>query len=247
MSSINDLLAGKRTGGGKTILYIIGIVLLLGAIVVGAMFLIPKDTTEAPPATDTIVNEDEVKQKEIMSLITQNISLGETKANVIAKFGAKEEHIGKNYVVNPNYIRIGKHDFLSAFIFKDDLLVAIVHERVLDGTQKHNLAVEFQKFISEIGETYKLVDTKETWFSTELIYDADTWNDAIIGNDLELMADFENEENKEFVKVIASGMNYFDFLVKDRENLSVGNLNLIYTSSVYKDNFMGFVSLAAEE
>lgn len=247
MSSINDLLAGKKTGSGKTIFYILGVVVLLGAIVVGAMFLLPKGEVETPPDTEITTNEDEIKQKEIMSLITQNVSLGETKANIISKFGAKEEHIGKNYVVNPNYIRIGKYDFLSAFVFKDDLLVAIVHERVLDGTQKHNLAVEFQKFVAEIGETYKLIDTTETWFSTELIYDADTWNDAIIGNDLELMADFENEEKKEFVKVVASGINYFDFLAKDRENLSVGNLNLIYTSSVYKDNFMGFVSLAVEE
>ena len=117
---------------------------------------------------------------------------------------------------------------------------------MLDGTQKHNLAVEFQKFSSEIGELYTLIDSKETWYSTELTYDANTWNNAITSNDLEMVADFENSETKDYVKIIASGINYFDFLVKDRENLSVGNLDLMYTSSAYKDDFLGFVSVAAE-
>ena len=244
-SRINNILAGKTTGNKKNLIYILcGIVLIIVLVCVGSLFM--NKGTDTPILPNKNITQEEKRQEELKSLITQNVNIGDTKSTIVTKVGATEDLIGKNYVINPNYTRIGKYDFLTAFIFKDDSLVAIVHERMLDGTQKHNLAVEFQKFSSEIGELYTLIDSKETWYSTELTYDANTWNNAITSNDLEMVADFENSETKDYVKIIASGINYFDFLFKDRENLSVGNLDLIYTSSAYKDDFLGFVSLAAE-
>lgn len=205
-----------------------------------------KEETKNPEGESIVVTEETIKQ-ELYKSINQGFKIGDKKDSIIKALKVGEENIGKNYVINPNYTRIGKYDFLTAFIFNEDVLVAILHERVLDGTQRHNLAVEFQKFVSEIGELYTLVETKEEWFSTELAYDANMWNNAITNNDLELYANFENEETKEYVSIIASGINYFDFLANDREMLSVGNLNLIYTLNVYKDDFLGFVSLAANK
>lgn len=220
------------------------VLLIVGILVVG---LLGGGNTKNPEdnQNQVVTNPLDIKKNEMYKVITQDVHIGESKESVIAKVGAKEENIGKNYVVNPNYVRIGKYDFLSSFIFNNDILVAVVHERILDGTQKHSLAVEFQEFSAEIGEYYKLIENKEQWYNTELIYDADTWNDAIVKNNLELYSNFENEETKDYVMIVASGMNYFDFLAEDRENLSVGNLNLIYTSNVYKDEFLGFVSLAS--
>ena len=244
---INKMLNVNTAKNNKKIFIGLGAAIALIVIVIAVIMFLPKgETTENLPVQNPISQEEVQKQKK-MNLITQGINIGESKSAVIQKVGAKEENIGKNYVINPNYTRIGKSDFLTAFIFNNDILVAIVHERMLDGSQKHNLAVEFQEFTSEIGELYTLVDSKEDWFSTELLYDADTWNAAIIDNDLELYSYFENEETKEYLTVVASGINYFDFLAFDRESLSVGNLNLIYTSNVYKDEFLGFVSLAAEK
>lgn len=243
---INSMLQGKKPKNNK-IFFIIGGVILAAVIVVGAMMLLPKNDEVETIVPEITLSQEEIAKKEKIDVITQGLSIGTAKEVVIQRVGATEEYIGKNYVINPNYTRIGKYDFLSAFIFNNDVLVAIVHERMLDGSQKHNLAVEYQKFSAEIGELYTLIDSKEDWFSTELIYDADTWNAAIVDNDLELYSNFENEETKEYLTIVASGINYFDFLALDREMLSVGNLNLIYTSSVYKDDFLGFVSLAAEK
>lgn len=217
--------------------------LIVGILAVG---MIGRDSSGSGDVQNEVVtNPLDVKKNEMYKVITQDVHIGESKQSVITKVGAKEEHIGKNYVINPNYVRIGKYDFLSSFIFNEDILVAVVHERILDGTQKHSLAVEFQEFTAEIGEYYKLIENKEQWYNTELVYDADTWNDAIVQNNLELYSNFENEETKDYVMIVASGMNYFDFLASDRDTLSVGNLNLIYTSNVYKDEFLGFVSLAS--
>lgn len=243
---INSMINGKKPKNNKIFL-IAGAAVIVVALIVVAMMFLPGEKEVVDTTPEITLSVEEIAKKEKMDVITQGFSIGSAKDAVIKKVGAKDEHIGKNYVINPNYTRIGKYDFLTAFIFNNDVLVAIVHERMLDGSQKHNLAVEHQKFSAEIGELYTLVDSKEDWFSTELVYDADTWNNAIVDNDLELYSYFENEETKEYVTVVASGINYFDFLALDREMLSVGNLNLIYTSNVYKDEFLGFVSLAAEK
>lgn len=232
----------------KNKLFIIGGALIaVIAVVLCIILFTGNDTNNQIEEVVIEESQEEIVKKELYSAINQGVQIGSSKQSIIDKFKPTEDGIGKNYVVSPNYTRIGKYDFLTAFIFSEDALVAIVHERVLDGTQKHNLSVEFQKFTSDIGELYTLVETGEDWFTTELVYDANTWNSAITNNDLELYSSFENEETKEYIRMIASGINYFDFLANDREMLSVGNLNLIYTSSVYKENFLGFVSLASEQ
>ena len=244
---INSMINGKKPKKNNKIFIIAGVVALIVVLIVAVFMFLPKNNEVVDTTPQINLSADEIAKKEKTDVITQGLSIGTAKDVVIKKVGAKGDYIGKNYVINPNYTRIGKYDFLTAFIFNNDVLVAIVHERMLDGSQKHNLAVEYQKFSAEIGELYTLVDSKEDWFSTELVYDADTWNDAIVDNDLELYSYFENEETKEYLTIVASGINYFDFLALDREMLSVGNLNLIYTSNVYKDEFLGFVSLAAEK
>lgn len=192
-------------------------------------------------------NIEELNRKAMYEAITQNVKIGQSKKYIIETFSPNKKEIGDNYVISPNYTRIGENDYLTTFIFNNDILVAVLHERILDGTEKHNLAVEFQKFASKIGELYTLVDIREDWFSAQLNYNSTVWNDAILKNNLELYADFENSSTEEFIQVVASGINYFDFLAYDRENLSMGNLNLIYTVSTYKDDFMSFVSLAVEQ
>ena len=230
----------------KTLLIGLGAVVLLIALVFGGMLLLG-DKGPEEIIQEITKTEDELAIEALKKIVSQEVVMGTSKEAIVQKVGAKPEQVGKNYVINPTYTRIGKYDYLTAYIFSNDALVAVVHERMLDGTQKHNLAVEFQKITSDVGELYKLINSKEEWYATPLKYDSNAWNEAITDNDLELYSEFKDDTTKEYVRVIASGINYFDFLAHDREVLSVGNLNIVYTSTAYQDDFLGFVSLAAEK
>jgi hypothetical protein len=223
---------------------VIGVVIaLLLTISLGILFFSKNKKVEP---IEPVKTEEELGLESMYLSINRGVKIGETKASIIEKFAIPQEDVGKNYAIAPSYNRIGNHDFLTTFIFSEDYLVAVLHEQILDGTQRHKLAIEFQKFSERIGRYYTLIEIKQDWFVPELDYDANAWNEAIVNNELELHSNFENVETKEYVRIIASGINYFDFLAKDRESASVGNLNLLYTSSEYKDKFMSIVSLATE-
>ena len=112
---INSMINGKKPKNNK-IFIVAGIVVLVIVLIVAAIMFLPGEKEVIDETPEVVLSADEIAKKEKTDVITQGFSIGAAKEAVIKKVGAKEEHIGKNYVINPNYTRIGKYDFLTAYI-----------------------------------------------------------------------------------------------------------------------------------
>jgi hypothetical protein len=221
---------------------VIVISLIVVAIISAIVLLLPYINKLSKP-TNQKTQSDTIKES-ITSSITKEIPLGTSKDEIVSKLNIPKDKIGQNYAIDPTYNRIIDKDYLTTYIFNNNLLVAVVHEKILDNTEKQNLAIEFQQLSAKLNKAFPLISIKDDWTAPKKEYDNKTWNDSIIKNDLELTAEYSN--NKEYVKVIASGINYFNFLVKDRQDSSLGNLVVVYTSASNKDNFNKLISLSSK-
>lgn len=219
----------------KIILFII-----LGIIVITAGFFIIKNIVANKEKTP-IKTEEQIKKDETKLNIKGEFELGTTKEDIISKTKAPKENTGKNYVIDPTYGKINDDEFLKTYLFKDDKLIAVVDEDILDGTQKNNIAVTFQNVTSTISSVYPLSKINQDWTAPKEKYDNKIWSKAILNNNLELYSEFLNKN--EYIRIIASGINYFDFLSNKRKDVSLGNIVVIYTDSKYKENIDTLLSL----
>ena len=100
-----------------------------------------------------------------------------TKADLINSEIINLEASGKNYLIKNSYTNINNIDYLTTFFLKDDILVGILHEAMLDTTTKYKLSTKFQTVVSELNQAYKNIEISERWFGEEMKYDTSLWND----------------------------------------------------------------------
>lgn len=215
--------------------------IILSIVFIAVIFVAIKIFTYEGPVETPIVQEEISEMDKIANTIKEKLSLGyeigvTTKNDLIEKgISYNEEFSGENYFIMKEYTQINEIDHLSTLIFKDNILVGIVHEGILDNSTKYTLSTYFQNFTSYINIAYPNLEISKKWFSEPQIYSVENWNDAVIKNNLELTAEFTNE--KDYVKIVGSGIPYTDFLISTRSDQNFGNMVIFYTDQSHQELF----------
>lgn len=224
----------KKINKKKLITYgsIIALIILLIVATFAAVKIL---TYEQPVDVQQPVeqlSEMEKLSQSIKTTITQGYTIGTTTKEEIISSGLQFHNDTKsNYLIKKDYTQINEIDHLTTYIFENNILTAIVHEALLDNSTKYKLSTYFQNFSSYINVGYKNLETSERWFEEPQKYNVENWNNSIINNNLELISEFT--EDNDYIKIVASGVPYVDFLMSTRNDQNFGNLTIFYTN---KDN-----------
>lgn len=220
-----------------TILGLILVAVLLAVVIIVAIQFfekINKDPAVTPPPI--ILTEEEEYAKKIKDTLSNGYLIGSTTKQELLDSGTIDsENSGEEYLIKSTYTTIDDKEYFTTYLLKDDVLVGIVHEAILDTTSKYKLATEFQYLTSSLNKVYSQIEISQRWFSDSVKYDSEVWNNLIMDNKLELVA--ELAKDSEFVKVVASGVPYFNYLYNNRYDQSFGNLDIIYSNGAHQDLF----------
>lgn len=216
---------------------VLAVILLAAVIFVAVQFFDkinkePTDIIETPIVTDV----EEEYYNNLSKSLSNGTTIGLTTKDDLKNAGIINEEIsGENYLIKNGYTNINNIDYFTTYLFEDNILVGIVHEAMLDTTTKYNLATKFQTITSELNRAYSQMEISRRWFVEQVKYDSAIWNEMLVNNELELVA--ELAKGSEFVKVVASGVPYFDYRMDNDFDQTFGNLVIIYSNGANQDLF----------
>lgn len=217
------------------------VIIMIAKVFFEKVNLDPVDTTPPP-----VLSDAEQYNANLQLALSNGYLIGlTTRDELIASGTIDTNNSGNSFLIKDGYTSINGKDYLSTYLLKDDILVGIVHEAILDTGTKDELATEFQTLTSDLNRAYSNMEISKRWFSDPVVYDANTWNYMISNNELELVA--ELAEDTEFVKVIVSGVPYFDYLYDNYYDQGFGNLTIIYSDGSNQKLFSNIDSLGFKD
>lgn len=221
----------------KITMIIVGILVALLLVIV-AFFAVKMfmNKPEPVPEPEPELTQEEIYYNELSSALSNGLEIGvTTKDQLIASGLVDTTKSGDNYLIKKDYTTINNIDYFTTYLLDNDKLVGILHEAMLDSSTKYSLANKFQTIVSDINRAYSNVEISKKWYVEPIRYDVDVWNDLIVNNDLELSA--ELAKDSEFIKIIASGVSYFDYMYENEYDQSFGNLSIIYSDGANQSRF----------
>lgn len=224
----------------KKKLIIYASIIVLTIILIFSIFAVVKIINYEKPieVQEQVENLSEMEKlsTSIKTTISQGFTIGKTTKEEIIASGIKfQNDTNSNYLIKKDYTQINEIDHLTTYIFEKNILVAIIHEALLDNSTKYKLSTYFQNFSSYINIGYKNLELSERWFIDPQKYNVENWNNSIINNNLELISEFT--EDNHYVKIVASGIPYVDFLMNTRNDQNFGNLAIFYTNNTNSEKF----------
>ena len=223
----------------KKIILIISLIFVVIAVVVLAKNIIP------PPKQNIVDNlventEDPEHQNEKQpNFLLMDMAWGSKSKDIINKENDNNSNrnpilsSGERYVTY-DYSNVFGKQFLPTCLFdKDDNLVAILYERLIDDLEKNNLSLEHQKLASKIHLIFQELYKEDfLWKNTQKkVYDKNLWNKAILNGELEMNSIWLGSNEK--IQLITTAYPLFDFLYEETQDKSNGYQAILLVSYEY--------------
>lgn len=202
---------------------IIAVILL---VLIGLFFVNKFNKNKKPQKSLIPIKVETITDQVVENPLKRETTWGMTKQDVIKlEQSTYAEYLtdGKDYLTY-NYVDLFDQEMLLTYLFKDDSLIGIVYENVLNELDKKNLTLSHQLIVSNVSNLLtKVAEENDEWLSiAHKIYDNALWSDSLIEGDIESHSKWYNGD-QDAIYLDTTAHPIFDFLFAETDNYTFGN------------------------